>query len=434
MKKTAAVLINIIFLSAVLQAQDFDSFFTDFSASPSTVLIHGSLLFDGRYYIDAEEPASSVPVYTPELNLDFSYKASASEVFASLKYSGAGPSASYEDVLNEAWLRVFYGRHYLEAGFVKKVWGKADEMKVLDLLNPLDYTDFINRARLERKLAESMISANIAIGDGGLLELVYIPVFTPDVHPIDGLWVASSAQSLLDFMTAHGASSIIYPDTARIDFSQAAARLTGSLGGFDLGLMYYYGVFKEPTVRFNNIIPAASTIAFLDYTRMHAVGTEAAAVLFTLNLRGEAAVYLSEDTDGGDPYKRNSKVVYSAGFDRDLFAGLSLLFEMQGSVILNNDNIANQLDADYDPDGDYTSNIFMVRVKSSYAYDKIRPELVFAWNLEKQDWILRPGIEFTLKDDVLMRLAAAFFEGPSGGSFGQFGGNDFFQLTLKYKF
>jgi len=323
---------------------------------------------------------------------------------------------------------------FFTAGLVKKVWGKADEMKVLDLLNPLDYTDFINRKRIERKTAQSMVNFNYVLGDNGLLELVYVLVFTPDVHPADGAWVTNDVRTFTT-LAATLPNLASEPDTDRIDFSQSAARLTGTLGILDLGLMYYYGFFREPVIELDS--PLMPSSAAISYSRMHALGVEAAFVLKGFNIRLEGGVYLSEDSSGSDPYIHNHRAVYSAGFDRSLPAGLDFYLEMQGSVILGSDEISGlfaSLDTDYDADGDYTSNIFLTRLEGSYRNDKIRPQAVLVWNLEKRDWILRPGIELVLKDNISLEFTASVFEGDGDTNFGQFDRNDFLQASFTYNF
>ena len=70
----------------------------------------GSFVFTGRYYADTDDPASSAVEYSPEVNLDISRKGDSSEVFASLKFSKDPLFDDYSDVINEAYLRVFYGR------------------------------------------------------------------------------------------------------------------------------------------------------------------------------------------------------------------------------------------------------------------------------------------------------------------------------------
>ena len=47
--------------------------------------------------------------------------------------------------------------------------------------------------------------------------------------------------------------SMIYPDTNKFEYGQAGARLTGSLGPVDLGLSYYYGHYKQPSVNYNKM-------------------------------------------------------------------------------------------------------------------------------------------------------------------------------------
>ncbi|MFW6208741.1 MAG: hypothetical protein ACOC7X_08540, partial [Spirochaetota bacterium] len=333
-------------------------------------------------------------------------------------------SAGYQNVLwylqqmiNEAYLRLFYDNFDLQAGFLKEVWGTGDQSHVVDLLNPTDYYDFVNIDYIDRKLAEFMFKLNIPFAANGLIELAYVPTFTPDSSPIFDRWAPQSAKDML----ATGAT-IHYPEEKKsLEDGQAALRISGTAGGMDLAGTYYFGYLRQPAIEFD-MLPIPSNI-YLSYDRVHVFGLDAAGVLAGFNLRGEAAYYLTEDYDGDDETRLNNhSVQWVAGFDRNLpVSELNLNIQTIGAYFINEDE-------------EPTRNIVSAALSDSWNNDKIRPEVSASYGVEEEDWMIRPEVSFDLVDDVELTAGGAIFLGSSDGRFGQFDDNNYAQVELTYNF
>ncbi len=162
--------------------------------------------------------------------------------------------SDYEDVINEAYMTIYYDNFNIEAGFMKVVWGKGDELKAVDILNPLDYSDFYNKDLLERKTASPMFKLNIDIGLNGLLELVYIPYtdYPEFDDPVTGRWASYDLQNLGTLSEA-GLTDMNYKDINTLYSSQAALRYTNSVNGFDYGFIYSCGFMPMPTIKLDSL-------------------------------------------------------------------------------------------------------------------------------------------------------------------------------------
>jgi hypothetical protein len=68
----------------------------------------------------------------------------------------------------------------------------------------------------------------------------------------------------------------------------------------------------------------ADSVASLDYNHYHLIGADWAQVIAGFNLRAEVAAKLTSDLDDDDGSVYNPSLAWSLGFDRDLFAGISL--------------------------------------------------------------------------------------------------------------
>jgi hypothetical protein len=398
--------------------------------------------------------AGAVNTY-PELGLNLTYRKDNSEAVAELRFSrnwshekafaelvaeagsGTEPAMNFkwylQRMINQAYLQLFYDGFDIQAGFLKEVWGTGDQVHVVDPLNPTDYYDFVNVDYMERKVAEFMFKANVRVGDTGSLELVYAPTFTPDAIPQSGDWVPAQVKELME-LEGSGAT-LNYPSDSfmSLDDGQYAARLKGTLGGVDLGAVYYFGRSHQPVVTDGTYVGMNPTDLYIDYPRLHLFGLESAAVLGGFNLRAEAAFTMTDDWETDDPYESredNPALHYVAGFDRDLgISNLNLNIQGTGAYYWNAASDAEPL-----------STTVSAALTDSWDNGKIDPELSFAYHAEgtdlfaDPDLMVRPKVAFTLVDDVSLEAEYAYFWGPSDGYFGQFEENDYLQLTFDYAF
>ena len=222
------------------------------------------------------------------------------------------------------------------------------------------------------------------------------------------------------------------PDTARLDYGQAGLRFTMGLGGIDLGLQYFYGYLTTPAYDMNpaSIAAAGGKIPVI-WNRYHQLGLDAAAVLAGLNIRLEAGANLTEDTAGNDPLVYNPAIVWAAGFDKTLFAGIDLNLQAMGKVRLFHDQIASPLDVEYGTD--VTSTQVAALLARSFARDTVKIELLGLLGAEKLDFMIEPGIVFTA-GDAEITLRGRYFGGNVAGDLGQFHDSSYVRLSTTYKF
>ncbi|HOX33112.1 MAG TPA: hypothetical protein PLB91_12340 [Spirochaetales bacterium] len=411
---------------------------------------------------DAADPADALEA-EPSARIDLAFAGASSELEAKLRVDEAAVAEDPADALEELCLRAYLGDFVLEAGKMKVVWGKGDKLHVLDLFNANDYSDFIFPDYIDRRIAEPMARVAWNGPGGARVEAVWTPTMTPDRVPLEGSWAPASAAALKEkgesyvgylAYSAYGAggfaglaaaqavldeyadASALLPDTRSLDYGQYGIRVTGSLGGVDLGASYYLGRFKTPSVY------ATYSEAYHMYTgfeaaydRLQSFGLEAGTAIGPLNLRGEAAYYLTGDLEGDDPKVRNGSLDWLAGFDVDLpLSQLNLNLQTVGSYILGNEGISAADDVDYDAEGEYSNDKVVARLSDSLGHEKILPELALLWGIEREDLVLMPKCAFVLKDDMRLELSGAIFLGSGSGEFGAFAENHFAQARFSYSF
>jgi len=435
-----------------------------------TVRVNGSLNFLSRAYLgggamgavgsDSDDEDTTRVLTTAKV--DLSYKGPSTEVFTSFRLDPDRLNDHPEDVIDEAYARIFLGDFVLEGGTMKIVWGKGDKLHVLDLFNANDYTDFIIPDYIERRIAEPMFHLAWNGPSGLRAEFVWTPTMTPDRLPTEGRWVAgetAAVRTIIEryvgyryaqlygngtnpaavlaanaYLGSHSEASSFMPDTGTLDYGQYGVRITGSIGPADIGASYYLGRFKTPSVAFGYSGSQVTSVETA-YDVLQSFGLEGAAVCGPVNTRAEAAYYLTKDTAGQDAAVKNNRIAWLFGFDTDLpVSNLNLNIQTIGSWILKNDEILSPLDVDYDKNGHYSNNKIVFKLSDSFNHEKIKPELTFIWGIERRDYYLNPKIEYKILDEFKIELSGLLLFGSRDGEFGSFVDNDFVQVTMKYSY
>ena len=369
-------------------------------------------------------------------NLNFLAKTSAAEGVFNLKLN---PSLSPVSI-NEAYLRAFFGNLEITGGLRKLTWGKAESLGPLDVINPLNtseiYTTMADQHSLIGvKIARPLIHASLRIGQFSKLEGVFVPWFEPHLLSQKGRWAFSE----MEMLTLAQVMGIIVktPDTTTLDYAQTGFRFTTTLGSSDIGMQYYYGRLPQPSVGFIYNLPDPMPEVSLIYNPYHQIGFDFAQVLFGFNLRAELAANITEDLKGDDGSVYNPSLAWSFGFDRDLFSGINLNFQVNESIRLFNNKTGSEdfMSGNFDIEG--ASAMTSTRLTSAFSKKFLRDELearaAFAWGIEDKDLLLLPALIWT-KDDVRIAFSGGFFIGDSDGQLGQYKDNNFLKISLTYSF
>lgn len=395
--------------------------------------------------------------------LEMNYRGAATELNLKLNLDSQRFSDHPEDLLDEAYTDAYLGDLTLEAGKEKLVWGKGDELHVVDLINANDYTDYIFPKYVDRRLGETLVHLSYSPSTLSVplrLEAVWSPTMTVDRIPSSGPWVPAEAiglQNLLtsyvgyqyvtlygsggpvntlkatEYLAAHSSASAFLPNTLSLDYGQYAFRGTGTIGALDWGVSYYLGHFKTPSVTYTS---AASTVTSvgLTYDRLQALGLEGAFALGPWNFRLEGAYYLTDDTAGTDAAVKNNRLAWVFGFDIDLpLHNLNVNLQTQGTYLLGSP-FDTPLDVDYNADGYRSDDRIVLKLSDSFNHERVKPALRAIWGVEHAEYLVNPELEWKVADDLSLKAEGAWFLGGSGGLFDAFKNNDFARLTARYEF
>lgn len=417
------------------------------SAAPvSGAVVGGSIEFAASaFFDDFGDPAEASLANGSIGRLDFTAKGGKAEAAFKLKISGAILSEDPSKLIDEAYVRFFIGPAVVEGGLLKVVWGKADSQSVLDVLNPLDLSDLSITDTMERKIAQPMLRASTAIGFSSKLEAAFIPYFTPNSVAWEGRWMPAQIgtyKNLLDITSLEDAEGVIaFPDTSTLEYAQGGVRFTTTLGSADLGVQYFYGFLPTFAVSpadvgmYLAILGGGGTPSAIpvSYDRYHQAGLDAAAELFGLNWRAETAFNLTEDLSGDDPEVYNPTVAWNLGFDRELFAGISLNLQGSGSVRLFDSELSANGSADLEDGTDITKTKITAYLTQKLFKETAEWKVAGIWGVEDGDFFVFPSVAYIV-GDARAELALGVFGGNGDGELGQFADASYAKLTLSYSF
>ena len=403
-------------------------------------------------------------------NLDFSVSGSAADAVISLKLAPVFDGSASPVSIDEAYARAFFGPVNIEGGLRKLSWGRADSFGPLDLINPLDYRDLSALADPKSiKIARPMVHVSWNIGSFSKLEGVFVPWFQGHKFASEGRWAPSQITSMPDAVAGYMAAipgfpaahipiiqnklieaihndgiNQFYPDTATLKYAQGGLRFTTSLGPSDFGLQYYFGRLPRPAMNisaepgFYIYDPSSPTVnvdklKLADYNPYHHIGLDYAQVIAGFNIRAEAGANITDDLDGKDGTVYNPAIVWSLGFDRDLFWGINANVQGAGSIRLFHDNINKNPLLDTEAGKETTSSRITLILSKKFFRDELELKATGLWGIEDRDFFIIPGVYWS-RNSVSAELSAGLFGGRRKGELGQYRDNGYFKIMLGYSF
>ena len=198
-----------------------------------------------------------------------------------------------EIALREFFVQGKLGPVWLRAGKQQVVWGQADGLKVLDVVDPQDFREFILPTFEDSRIPLWTLNTEIPIGPAQL-QLLWIP--DPSAHhvpPQDGTFAFTAPRIVGPRPPPGVVVDLRNPDLpSGLDASDAGARLSTFWRGFDLSVnaLWHY---DDVPIPFRAVDPGAAipTVRVTPgYERTAILGGSASNAYGNLTVRAELAV------------------------------------------------------------------------------------------------------------------------------------------------
>ncbi len=330
--------------------------------------------------------------------------------------------------IRDLYVETELGDTLLRLGKQQIVWGRLDGIKVLDVLNPQDFREFI----LE-DFGESRIGLWSAYLDASLgswrAELAVVPDGTGHVIPDPGAWFELRAPRFR-FGAGNDQPGLPLTTESRAhDFDSTAAglRLSRSIGRVDLSLVGYSGIDPEPLGRITS--DGAGPVVERYFERRQLAGFSAETGIGSAVLRVEYAIQPDRVFN-----LRTASSLDTAELDQHR-AAVGVDFSLPGSIFINAqfllDTVRDAPATLVRPDTDRLSTLY---VRKSFGYDKVLLEGRWYHSYTDKDDMVSASISFLFGNNSRVRLQADAFSGTSSGLFGQFEASDRIILGLEHVF
>lgn len=319
-------------------------------------------------------------------------------------------------------LREFYIQNiirgvYVTLGKQQVVWGKADGLRVLDVVNPFDFREFILDDFDDSRIPTWMANLEIPIKDA-TLQLLWIPDLTYHQLPEDG----ATYEFVSNVPPPVPGVPVTVNDVDRpgnwITDSDFGARLSWFFKGWDLTLNYLYHYDDIPVLyRTLNITPAGPRIVVdPEYERSHLIGGTFSNAFGDFTFRGEFGYstdkhYSTVDPLDVDGVHKTDEFAYVLGLDYFGISETLLSVQLFQNILM--DDASGLL-------RDKVENNVSLLARRDFLNDTVEVSNLVVHNLNNDDGFNRTKIKYDWRDDLSVWAGVDVFYGTKSGLFGQF--------------
>jgi len=331
--------------------------------------------------------------------------------------------------VREFYIDAFIKDSDIRLGKQQVVWGQADGLRVLDVLNPIDYREFILPEVGERRIPLWMLNVESPMGKG-MLQLILIPDQTYDqLPPFDGAF-AFSSRLLVPQAPANVPVTML--DDKRpskpIKNADAGIRWTRFVDGWDLSLNYLYH-YQNQAVFYLTQSPTGVTVT-PTYQRSHLLGGTASNAFGNFTFRGELGYstdryWVANPAQLAAGVAQSPELAYVAGLDYSGLSDTFLSFQVFQSHLTRRESgtIRNQ-----------TETQVTALARRNLWNEVLTLEAFIIQSIDDKDGLIQLEARYQFNSTLSGRLGTDWFYGDSAGLFGQFKTASRVHVGLTYAF
>ena len=342
-------------------------------------------------------------------------------------YSDYSKPAQLNDGL-ELELRAFYlqgviGDTFLTLGKQQIVWGKADGLKVLDIVNPQSFREFIlddfDSSRIP--LWTANIERTVADWD---LQFIWISDQTYHALPKQNASYAITSAELVPTAPAGvevNIEQVRRPNNILLD-SDVGLRAATFWKGWDITFNYLYQYNNLPVLRQNLSLVSGKPVVTIspEYERTHVLGGTFSNAFADWVVRGEVGYFtdhyfIAKNSLQNQGVVKSPELHYVLGLDWNAPWDILVSSQLIQSWVINDANKTTR---------DKLDTTLTGLVRRNFMYDTLVAEVLLIANTNNGDGIIRPKVSYEWQDNIKTWLGADVFYGDKQGVFGQFNRND----------
>ncbi len=339
------------------------------------------------------------------------------EVGDASRFGTWGDQADYE--LREFYVQTETDDWLFTLGKQAIVWGQTDGLKVLDVVNPQSFREFILDDFEGSRIPLWTVNVETVISDWDL-QLIWIPDKTYSDLPEDEADF-SFTSPLFRPQTPPGVQvdlrEVERPDHA-VNDADYGFRLKAFLESWDVTLNYLYHYHDNPLFFRTISISEQGAVAIVtpEYRRTHLIGGTFVNTFGDLTFRGEVGYstdryFLTEDPQDADGLHPTGEWSYVLGFDWYGLSDTILSAQLFQSLVQDDDPglVRDQNETDW-----------TFKAERKFLNETVTVDVLWLANVNRSDGLIRPKVIYEWQDGLNLHFGGDVFYGDEDGFYGQF--------------
>ncbi len=332
--------------------------------------------------------------------------------------------------LREFYLDRYLGDAFLRVGKQQIVWGEADGIKLLDVINPQSFREFILPEFDDSRIPLWSINLDLPLNDDWNAQFLWIPDNTYHDIPERGATFEFTSPAFVPLLPA-GQNVTVLPvkkPSSLISDADFGGRVYGFLDGWEVSLNYFYH-HRDEQVLFTHQA-ATNPILAPEYKRNHLIGGSFNNAFGDWVLRGEMAYNTDqyaytgneEDVDGVIESREFNALI---GLDYQGITDVFLSTQIYSSWLIDHQNGVFR---------DSTESQMTLLYEHNFLNESLKTSLLIIQSLNSGDGLIQAEVEYEYSDQLILSTGFDYFHGNNRGLFGQFDQNDRLSMAFKYGF
>ena len=337
--------------------------------------------------------------------------------------------------LRELYWETFVDNSFWRIGKQQVVWGEADGLKLLDVINPQNFREFVLDDFDDSRIPLWMFNAEFTVTENGVLQVLWIP--DTSVHNLapSGSPYAFSRSSIVP-KTASDIAIQLRPAQAPrspIKDSDIGLRYTDFVNGWDVSLNYLYHYVDEPIVSASAHTNSETPHILMtqNYERSHLLGGTASSAIGDWTIRAEIAF----ETNRYHRTKQSLPGVVQAnqwssviGLDYQGWSDQFISVQwFQARINATQTDLIELIEHSQED-----SVTFLW--ESNFINDTLKAKWLQIHSIDHGDGVFRPKVSYNLQSNLDVYLSADVFYGNKDTRFGQFDQGDRVSVGFEWGF
>jgi len=329
---------------------------------------------------------------------------------------------SFEAELRELYLELTLGDFDIRLGRQQIVWGESIGLRILDVINPQDFREFILNDFIDARIPLWGTRVDYTLRDWTLEGLMLLDFEANRPADQGSEWQfrnvptpALPIQTLFPPFPSVQVAKIKEPQDGRLSDAEVGIRITRFLRNMDLSLNYFY-TWTDFPVPFRRILGPNTFLIEPTHERFHLLGGSFNYAFNVFVIRGEGSVtlgrhFVSQDLNEPDGIRQQEFLSYVLGLDWTVNDNLMANVQFFQNVIWHKPGSV--------PD-EAVNNALSLFLQADFWNETLFSQFLVLYGINFGDVMVRPQVRYQMTDLLSFTIGMDFFVGSRSGFFGQY--------------